>query len=301
MRVGIVFSQADSGTDPEAIRSWVRTAEAAGFEHVLAYDHVLGASAERLGPGPFGPFPEPPYTNEHLFHEIITLFSHLSGATTQISFVTSVIVLPQRQAPLVAKQLATLDLLSEGRVRVAVGAGWNPAEYEGMGAEFTERTAMLEEQIAVMRRLWTEPLVSFEGRFHRLDRVGLTPCPGRALPVMLGTRGTEAALRRVVRVADGWMPLIIPGLDPTSLGGSVQRLRQMCEDAGRDPESLPVHGRVYLGEGWQAQVEEALELGFSDLSVGFNRLAHPGAGHDAHLEAILAVKPELDGLIRGSR
>jgi probable F420-dependent oxidoreductase len=297
VRVGIVFSQADSGTDAEAIRSWVRTAEESGFEHVLAYDHVLGASAERLGPGPFGPFPEAPYTNEDLFHEIITLFSHLSGATSRISFVTSVIVLPQRQAPLVAKQLATLDLLSGGRLRVAVGVGWNPAEYEGMGVEYADRTAILEEQIEVMRRLWTEPLVSFEGRFHRLDRVGLTPCPGRALPVMLGTRGTESALRRVVRVADGWMPLVIPGLDPTGLADSVGRLRQMCEDQGRDPASLTVHGRVYLGEGWQAQVEEALELGFSDLSVGFNRLAHPGAGHAAHLEAVLAVKPELDALV----
>jgi probable F420-dependent oxidoreductase len=297
VRVGIIFSQADSGTDPAAIRSWVQEAEAAGFEHVLAYDHVLGASAERLGEGPFGPFPNAPYTNADTFHEILTLFSHLSGATTTISFVTSVLVLPQRQVALVAKQLATLDLLSAGRIRVAVGAGWNRAEYEGMGVDYSDRTALLEEQVEVMRRLWTEPLVTFEGRFHRLDRVGLTPLPGRALPIMLGTRGTEAALRRVVRIADGWMPLMIPGLDPMVLGDTVGRLRNMCEQAGRDPASLPIHGRVYLGDGWQGQVEDALDLGFADLSVGFNRLAAPGAGHRAHLDAVLEVKPELDRLV----
>jgi alkanesulfonate monooxygenase SsuD/methylene tetrahydromethanopterin reductase-like flavin-dependent oxidoreductase (luciferase family) len=148
-----------------------------------------------------------------------------------------------------------------------------------------------------MRRLWTEPLVTFEGRFHRLDRVGMTPRPGRALPIMLGTRGTEAALRRVVRIADGWMPLMIPGLDPMALGDTVGRLRNMCEQAGRDPASLPIHGRVYLGDGWQGQVEDALDLGFADLSVGFNRLAAPGAGHRAHLDAVLEVKPELDRLV----
>ncbi len=135
-----MFSQADSGTDAAAIRSWVRTAEAAGFEHLMAYDHVLGASAERLGSGPFGSFPSPPYTNEHVFHEILVLFSHLAAITERLEFVTSVLVLPQRQTALVAKQLATLDLLSEGRLSVAVGVGWNAAEYEGLGVDFAERT-----------------------------------------------------------------------------------------------------------------------------------------------------------------
>ena len=170
MRVGIVFSQADSGTDPEAIRRWAQRAEAAGFAHLMAYDHILGASVERLGPGPFGPFPNAPYTNEHTFHEILTLFSHLAAVTTTIELTTSVIVLPQRQTALVAKQIATVDLLSSGRMRVAVGVGWNFAEYQGLGADFDERTARLEEQVKVLRRLWTEPLVTYAGRFHQLDR-----------------------------------------------------------------------------------------------------------------------------------
>lgn len=297
MRVGVVFSQADSGTDPVAIRAWALRAEAAGFDHILAYDHVLGASAERLGPGPFGPFPAAPYTAEHTFHEILTLFSHLAAATSTIRFVTSVLVLPQRQTALVAKQIATVDLLSGGRLRVAVGAGWNRAEYEGLGAAFDERRDRLEEQVDVLRRLWTEPLVTFDGRFHHLDRVGINPLPSRTIPIFLGTGAADAVLRRVVRTADGWMPLLLPGLDRIPLGHGVVRLRQLCEEAGRDPATIPIHGRVYLGDGWQHQVEEALELGVSELSIGYNRMAHPGRPHDDHLVAAIAAKSDVDAMV----
>jgi alkanesulfonate monooxygenase SsuD/methylene tetrahydromethanopterin reductase-like flavin-dependent oxidoreductase (luciferase family) len=157
MRIGAVFSQADSGTDPGAIRQWALDTESAGFEHLMAYDHILGASPERLGPGPFGSFPHAPYTSEHTFHEIFVLFSHLAALTTKMSFITSVLVLPQRQAAVVAKQVASIDLLSGGRIRLAVGAGWNAAEYEALGVDFADRTALLEEQIDVMRLLWTQP------------------------------------------------------------------------------------------------------------------------------------------------
>jgi alkanesulfonate monooxygenase SsuD/methylene tetrahydromethanopterin reductase-like flavin-dependent oxidoreductase (luciferase family) len=148
MKIGTVFSQADSGTTAKAMRQWAIDAETAGFHHLMAYDHVLGASAERLGPGPFGAFPSAPYTNEHQFHDIIVLFSHLAAVTSTIEFVTSVLVLPQRQTAVAAKQLATLDLLSEHRLRLAVGVGWNWAEYEALGASFSDRLAMLGEQSA---------------------------------------------------------------------------------------------------------------------------------------------------------
>ena len=152
MRLGVVFSQADAGVDAAAIRQWAIDAEAAGYRHLLAYDHVLGASVERLGPGPFGSFPAAPYTDQHTFHEILTLFSHLAAVTSTLEFVTSVLVLPQRQAPVVAKQISTIDLLSGGRLRLAVGVGWNQAEYEGLGTDFATREERLEEQIEVMRR-----------------------------------------------------------------------------------------------------------------------------------------------------
>ncbi len=297
MQVGVVFSQADSGTDPDALRRWVRRAEEAGFEHLLAYDHVLGASAERLGPGPFGAFDTPAYTNEHTFHEILTLFAHFAAITETMEFVTSVLVLPQRQTALVAKQIATLDLLSGGRIRPAVGVGWNFAEYQGLGVDFGARTRLLEEQIDVLRLLWTEQLVDFDGEFHHLRGVGINPLPAHPIPIYIGSGAAEPVLRRVARKADGWMPLLIPGLDEITLVDAVRRLREICDEVGRDPATMPIHARVYLGDGWQAGVEQALDLGVDKLSFGFNRLANPGHTHEQHLEAVLAAKPELDALV----
>ena len=297
MRVGAVFSQADSGTDPNAIRQWAVDAEAAGYEHLLAYDHVLGASAARLGPGPFGSFPNAPYTSEHTFQEILVLFSHLAAVTSRLQFVTSVLVLPQRQTAVAAKQIASIDLLSGGRIRVAVGVGWNAAEYEGLGVDFADRTALLEEQIDVMRLLWSQPLVDFDGRFHHLRGVGINPLPTHPLPITIGSGASDAVLRRVVRKADGWMPLLIPGLDSIDIGTAVTKLRHFAEEAGRDPSSLPIHGRVYIGPGWQAALEQAVELGFSDFSIGFNRLAQPGLSHAEHLQAVISAKPEIDALV----
>jgi probable F420-dependent oxidoreductase len=297
MQVGIVFSQADSGVDPVAIRQFATQAEAAGFDHLMAYDHILGASADSFQ-GPIGSFPTAPYTEKHSFHEILTLFSHLAAVTTTLEFATSVLVLPQRQTAVAAKQIATVNLLSSDRLHVAVGVGWNWVEYSALGTAFETRSKRLSEQMQVMRRLWTEPLVTFDGEFHRLDRVGINPLPGKAFPIWMGTGAADSALKRVVADADGWMPLVIPGLDPIDIATGVRRLRQLAEDAGRDPASLPVWGRVYLGPGWQSVVEEGVELGFTHLSVGFNRMANPGAPHAKHLEDIIEAKAEVDRIVR---
>ena len=296
MQLGVVFSQADSGTDPDAIRAFATGAEAVGYRHLMAYDHVLGAPASMF-PNGVGSFPTAPYTDQHLFHEILVLFAHLSAVAPTLEFVTSVLVLPQRQAAVVAKQIATLDLLTGGRVHLSVGVGWNGVEYAALGTDFASRTRRLSEQIQVMKRLWTEPLVTFSGEFHEMTNVGINPRPTRPIPVWMGTNASDAALRRVVRDADGWMPLILPGLDPVQVGPAVVRLRELCDEAGRDPATLPVWGRVYLGDGWQAKVEQAVELGFSHLSVGFNRMAHPDAGLAGHLDAIVAAKAALDAVV----
>ena len=295
MRVGAIFSQADSGTDPAAIRRWAVTAEEAGFEHILAYDHILGATDERLADGNFAPFPGPPYTNENTFHEILVLYGHLAAITQSIQFVTSVLVLPQRTTAVAAKQLATLDLLSGGRVRVAVGTGWNWADYQGLGVDFGQRTAILEEQMDVMRLLWSQPVVDFAGRFHQLDGVGINPLPSRPLPLLMGSRGSEPVLRRVVRKADGWMPLLAPGLDPVDVSSATRRLREICEEEGRDPDTLPIHGRVYLGDGWQAGVEQAVELGYHDPSLGAGRGQF--ATNAEGLDAIVAAKTRVDAIV----
>jgi probable F420-dependent oxidoreductase len=297
VQTGAILSQADSGVDPNALRRYAQSLEAAGFDHLMVYDHVLGASPDRLSGGKFGSFGSPPYTSEHTFHEVLMLFSHLAAVTTTLRFVTSVLVLPQRQTPLVAKQVSTLDLLSEGRLDLAVGVGWNWAEYEAMGADFAQRTDILEEQIHVLRLLWTEQLVTFSGRHHQLDRIGINPSPSRPIPIFIGSKASPDALRRVVRLADGWMPLLLPGIDTVTLADGVRRLREIAADEGRDPATLPIHGRVYFGDGWQGQVEQAIDLGFARLSVGVNRIANPGLGIDFHLESLLAAKGELDSIV----
>ena len=299
MHVGTIFSQADSGTDPEAIRRWAVTADEAGFHHVMAYDHVLGATRERLTGGGIDQFGDPPYTDRDTFHEIFTLFSHLAAITRTIEFVPSVIVLPQRQTPLVAKQIATVDRLSGGRLHVAVGVGWNHAEYAAMGAEFERRAEVLDEQVALLRRLLTEPVLTFDGAFHHLDRVGINPLPGRDIPIWLGTRGGDTALRRVVSTADGWMPLIMRGVDPYPVADKVARVRELCEQALRDPATLPVWGRIYLDptDAWKREAEEAAAIGYSHLSVGFNRFAHPPTPHQQHLERVIEVADQVRDIV----
>lgn len=296
MQLGVIFSQAGSGTDPAAFRRFATESEAAGYGHFMAYDHVLGAAAEAFD-GSIGRFGAPPYTDKHEFHEILTLFSHLSAVTTTLEFVTSVLVLPQRQTAVAAKQIATVNLLSGNRLHVSVGVGWNYLEYAALGAGYDTRVARLSEQMTVMRKLWTEPLVQFNGAFHHLDRIGINPCPGRAFPLWMGTNGAESALKRVAKDADGWMPLIIPGLDRVDVGTAVVKLRQHAQDTGRDPASLPIWGRVMVQAGWQAGLEEAKTLGFSHLSLGYNRMADPTASLDKHLSIILEAKAEADRLV----
>ncbi len=299
MHVGTVFSQADSGTDADAIRRWAVAADLAGLHHMMAYDHVLGAPVERVGVDACKPFPTPPYTDQSTFHEVFTLFAHLSAVTTTLEFVSSVLVLPQRQTALVAKQMATVDRLSGGRLNVAVGIGWNFAEYEGMGADFAVRTPRIEEQIEVLRLLLSQPLVTYSGRYHTFDRVGINPLPDRLIPIWMGAGGADQVLERVARVADGWMPLLALGLDRHTLGDRVVRLRQICEEQGRDPATMPVWGRCYLDgtDSWKVKSEQAAELGFSHFSVGFDRFAHPPTSHEAHLDAVLAVIDEVRSIV----
>ena len=295
MHIGVVFSQADSGTDADTIRDWAVAADEAGMHHLLAYDHVLGAPVERTGADACPPFPEPPYTDRSTFHEVLTLFSHLAAITSDIEFATSVLVAPQRQTALLAKQIATVDRLSGGRLDIALGVGWNHAEYAGLGVDYADRTAILGEQVDVLRRLLTEPLVTYEGRFHSLDRVGINPLPDRTIPLWMGTQASDAALRRVVRLVDGWMPLLLPGIDDDDLAARVPRLRELCEEAERDPATMPVWGRHYLDgtDSWRAATEEAVELGLSHFSVGYHRFVGPEIDHRGHLDAVLAV---VDGI-----
>ncbi|MGH3489331.1 MAG: LLM class F420-dependent oxidoreductase, partial [Actinopolymorphaceae bacterium] len=205
MRIGVVFPQTSIGADRGAIRTYAQAVEELGYTHLLAFDHVLGADPAQH-PGWSGP-----YTHVSTFHEPFVLFGFLAGISS-LELVTGVIVLPQRQTALVAKQAAEVDILTDGRSRLGVGIGWNTVEYEALGEDFHTRGRRMEEQIEVMRRLWTEPVLTFEGRDHRITAAGIAPLPvQRPVPIWLGAQSAPRSLRRAGRLGDGWMPQFQPG------------------------------------------------------------------------------------------
>lgn len=260
MKIGAVFPQLEIGADPGVVRDWAATVEEAGYTHVHAYDHVLGADAANR-PGWTG------YTDKSLFHEVFVLFGYLAAITSSVELVTGVLVLPQRQTALVAKQAAEVDVLSGGRLRLGVGIGWNQVEYQALGVPFKQRGALLEEQVDVLRRLWAEPVISYDGTFHQIEEAGLNPLPGRQIPIWFGG-GAEAVLRRTGRIGDGWMPQTAPDAEAKA---RVDRLRAYAAEAGRDPSTIGIEPRLTLAEipenDWPAFVEGWRNLGATHLAV----------------------------------
>jgi probable F420-dependent oxidoreductase len=288
MRYGAVFPHADIGTDPAAIRGFVQAVEAAGFDYLIAYDHVTGAHPDRFAGTSIPGFANPPYVHDSPFHEVLTLFAYLAGVTSRLELVTSVLVLPQRQTALVAKQAAEVDMLSGGRLRLVVGVGWNFAEYGSLGVDFSSRGQHLEEQIVVLRKLWSEPLVSFQGRWHALDRVALAPRPTRQLPVWIGGGGSDGLLGRVGRHASGWMPLLPPS---ENAAAAVARLRARLAEAGRDAKDFGIDARIRAGDGkpaaWIADATRWRDLGATHLCLN---AAVRGAPADKQLETAIRMK-----------
>ena len=209
-----------------------------------------------------------PYTTEHQFHEILVLFGYLAAIAPGLELVAGVLVLPQRQTALVAKQAAEVDILTGGRLRLGVGLGWNVVEFEALGEEFGNRGRRAEEQIEVLRRLWTEPVVDFEGRYHRIPAAGLNPLPvQRPIPVWIGG-SAEAAIRRAARLADGFFPQRpLEGGWPATL----ERFREWAGEAGRDPARIGIEWRASVAAGtpddWRREAEEWRALGATHLSV----------------------------------
>jgi len=288
VKLGAVFPQTEIGTDPATIRYFAQSLESAGYDYLLAYDHVLGAHPHRFQ-GPVGGFPSAPYTVEHPFHEVFTLFSFLAAATDRLELAASVLILPQQQTALAAKQAAAVAILSRKQLRLAVGVGWNFAEYEALGEEFHNRGLRLEEQIQLLRMLWTEPLVTFHGAYHDLEQVGINPLPLQTpIPLWIGSGASARSLRRVARLADGWMPLLQPGED---LHDALSRLRALLADEGRDARTFGIDARLNIGRGepasWLGQVRELRTLGVTHLAINTGR-----AGHTAqwHLDTLLRFK-----------
>jgi probable F420-dependent oxidoreductase len=275
-----VFPQTELGGDVGAVRAYGQGVEALGFRHVLAYDHVVGADPA-VYPGWSGP-----YDLHTTFHEPFVMFGYLAAATS-LEFVTGIIIAPQRQTALLAKQAAEVDLLSQGRFRLGLGIGWNKVEYEALGQDFHVRGRRLDEQIGLLRRLWTEQSVSFDGAYDHIKGAGLAPLPvQRPIPVWLGAQ-SPVAYRRVGRVADGWFPQISPGPE---LDGALSVIAETATAAGRDPATIEMEGRVtwrgdtdLLGDRLgQWQQAGATHVSVNTMKAGLDTV-------DDHLRALAEV------------
>lgn len=287
MRIGVVFPQTELGGDAGALRAYGEGVEALGYRHLLAYDHVVGADPA-VHTGWDGP-----YDVTTTFHEPFVMFGYLAAATS-LELVTGIVILPQRQTVLVAKQAAEVDLLTGGRFRLGVGLGWNAVEYEALGQDFGSRGRRMSQQIALLRRLWTETTVTHAGEFDTITAAGIAPLPvQRPIPIWVGA-ASEPALRRVGRLADGWFPLLRPGDD---LDRAVAVVAAAADEAGRDPAAIGLEGRVRWDpatpDPFAARVQRWRDAGATHLTVDTMRAGL--ADVDAHLGA-LAGAAELAGV-----
>ena len=286
MRVGVVFPQTELGGDVGAVRAYALGVEELGYTHLLAYDHVVGAdpAVHRGWNGP--------YDVHTTFHEPFVLFGFVAGITS-LELVTGIIILPQRQTVLVAKQAAEVDLLTDGRFRLGVGLGWNAVEYEALGKDFSNRGTRSEEQVTLLRQLWTEQTVTHEGPSERVTGAGLAPLPvQRPIPIWFGA-ASPRAYRRAGRLGDGWFPMVPPG---PALDEAKAAVDTAAIAAGRDPSALGMEGRASWGPGGVetvlAEVRQWSDAGATHVSI--NTMGAGLASVDDHLAALAATAGELD-------
>ena len=285
MRIGVVFPQTELGGDVGAVRAYGERVDELGFAHLLAYDHVVGADPA-VHEGWSGP-----YNVATTFHEPFVMFGYLAAVTT-LELVTGIIILPQRQTALVAKQAAEVDLLAEGRFRLGVGLGWNAVEYEALGQDFATRGKRLDEQIQLLRRLWTETTVTHDGPFDTVTGAGLAPLPvQRPIPIWVGAVA-ERALQRIGRLADGWFPQVPPG---PKLDAARAVIEQAARDAGRDPAAIGIDGRINWGEGGVDELVDHAgrwrDAGATHLSI--NTMGAGLAAVDDHLAVLTQASEAL--------
>jgi probable F420-dependent oxidoreductase len=279
MQIGVTFPQIEIGSDPVAIRDYAQAAEALGYSHLLAFDHVLGAGTANR------PNWSGPYTYQNMFHEPFVLFGYLA-ALTHLELVTGVIILPQRQTALVAKQATEVDVLTGGRIRLGVGVGWNPIEYEALGMDFRTRGRAIEEQVEVLRLLFSQEVVTYKGKFITINEAGLNPLPvHRSIPIWMGG-SADVLLRRAARLGDGWFP---QGKPDEQMHQTLERLRGYIRDAGRDPAVFGIEARVNAFEGgpdeWARVTEAWRKLGATHISINTMR-----AGYKSPAEHIQAIR-----------
>ena len=295
VQIGAIFPQTEIGPDPGEVREFAQTVEDLGYAYIFIADHVLGADPDHHQHGSYAM-----YNHRTVVHESFTLMGYLAAVTKRVGLATGVLILPQRQTALVAKQAAEVDVLSGGRLRLGIGVGWNKVEYEALGEDFHNRGRRSEEQIEVLRALWSQDVVDFQGRWHHISHAGINPPPvQRPIPVWLGAGSSgsptlpEVVLRRVARIADGWCPNFLPDEEGSR---AVALVAAYAKEAGRDPAAIGLEGRLKIGgkqpEDWQAEVESWRGLGASHICVETRRA---GLGSlEEHLDAFRRVREALD-------
>jgi probable F420-dependent oxidoreductase len=277
MQIGAVLPHNEIGSDPGALRAYLEGVEELGMSHLLAYDHVLGADRDRDGGF------EGPYDKDVAFHEPLTFFAFAAGVTRQLEFASTVLILPQRQAVLVAKQAAEVAIVSGNRLRLGVGTGWNKVEYQALNERFDNRGKREVEQIEVMRRLWTEELVTYHGEHHTIEAASINPRPSRPVPVWLGG-SAPVVLERCALVGDGWMPVGGPDRSKDMLDA----IRRHREDAGLSMDGFGVQAQAQFAGGtperWRSHADKWRAIGATHLAVATHAAGPTNV--DGHLDRV---------------
>ena len=285
MKFGLFFANAGPFSIPDTFEALCRNADETGFESLWTVEHVV-VPVGYESPYPYSPTGKMPGPENSPISDPLVALGYAAALTKRIRLATGIVILPQRQAALVAKQAAEVAVLSEGRFRLGIGVGWNAVEYEALGESFRNRGRRVEEQIALMRALWGESVISFEGEFHSVVKAGINPRPpGGNIPLWIGGM-SDVVQDRVGRLADGWFPQY---RDPADLAAGLERVHTAAEAAGRDPASIGIEGRVSVAaEG----VEAAAELGHRWVEAGATHVSvnTMDAGYSTPGEHIAAIE-----------
>jgi probable F420-dependent oxidoreductase len=290
MKFGVVFPQTEIGADVDAVHRYTLASETLGYDYLLTYDHVVGANPNRPGG-----WERRPYDYESNFHEPFVLFGYLAAITRHLEFATGILILPQRQTVLVAKQAAEVDVLSRGRLRLGIGVGWNEVEYTALGEDFHTRGRRQAEQVELLRLLWTQRLVTYSGEFHQIPDAGIKPMPvQQPIPIWFGG-GADAVLKRMAQIGDGWMPNSMPF---EQLEAMLSKLYGYLADAGRDPASFGIDCRINMSitqeANWAEEVERFRNLGTTHICI--NTMGMGFQSVDQHIEAIGRFKAVVESL-----
>ncbi len=278
MEIGAVIPHHEIGTDPGAIKAYAQGAEELGVTHLLIYDHVVGVDRNR--PGGF----EGPYDSNVGFHEPMVLFGFLAACTTTVDLVTAILILPQRQTVLVAKQAAEIAVLSNNRLQLGIGVGWNRVEYDALNENFGNRGKRQEEQVDLMRRLWTDDVFTYDGEFHHFEHAGILPRPSAPIPILFGG-SAPALIERCARLGDGWIPLGSPNDKSAARIAELHRIR---DEAGLPWDGFRIQAQAQWGGGtperWQSHAQKWLDLGATHLAIATHNAGDTDV--DGHLARI---------------